>query len=305
MNAVELNLSAILKNRKFLTLFFIALLVTDVLPFPLINGFLQDYSKVREIREQMARENDAIVCHRVLNTDPDFFGSHGMKCNEEYYRPNEKTVGVDGLVVYEDTYWKYLKAKKDLRGKLPDLAVFVILGFISLLWFSYALIDFMVGLARGNEKGLLEPIISGLHSLPALVGSEILVFLVMFLVLILLAIPIAIFGPLGGFIAVLISSPAFALVVPVYYFTKNIPPFEEIWRVVKGNTGGYFTLGFGVLVIEILTTMSYHTISIGSGMLFLLILVTGALQYLLWSLGALWVYLDTPLEEKRGETGSV
>ncbi|WP_157628428.1 hypothetical protein [Thermococcus thioreducens] len=277
--------------------------MTYALPFPLINGFLQDYSRLKHIRERMLRENEAIVCHNVFNADPDFFGSHGMKCDEDYYRPNEQTVNVDGLSVYEDTYYEYLEAKKNLREELPTFVIFVIFEFLSFLWFSYAMVDFAVELPRENEKRISDSILSGLRSLPALVTSEILVFFVMILVLILLAIPIALLGPFGGFITGLIASPAFALVVPAYYFTGNIAPVGEIWRVAKGNPGGYFTLGLGLSVVETLAIVGYTTY-LGLGTPFMM-LITGSLRYLLSSLGALGVYLDTPLKENQEKRPSV
>ncbi|WP_258084704.1 hypothetical protein [Thermococcus thermotolerans] len=292
-----------LKNRKFLALLLTALLVTYVLPFPLINGFLQDYSRLKQIRERMLRENEAIVCHNVFDVNPDFFGSHGMECNDEYYRPDERTATVDGLTVYQDTYYEYLKAKRNLQRELRAFVLFVIFAFLTLLGFSYAMVDLAVGLSEGNEKRPLESILSGLRSIPALVASEILVFIVMILVLMLLAIPIAVLGPFGGFVAGLIASPAFALVVPAYYFTKKIGPVGEIWGVVKGNPGGYFTLGLGLAVLETLTVLGYGTY-FGIGTL-LLMLMVGGLRYLLGSLGALWVYLDTPLKENQEKRPSV
>ncbi|WP_297091921.1 hypothetical protein [Thermococcus sp.] len=303
MKTVSLNVSATLRNRKFISLLFVALLVTYVFPFPFISGFLQDYSRLKEIRERMAQENDAIVCHNVFDVNPEFFGSHGMRCNDNYYRPDERTVTVDGLSVYRDTHHEYLDAKKNLRRELPPFVVFVVFVFLALLWFSYAMVDFAVELSEGNERRPFESMLSGLRSIPALVASEILVFIAMILVLILLAIPIALLGPFGGFIAGLIASPAFALVVPAYYFTKKIGPVGEIWRIAKGNPGGYFTLGLGLAVLEALTALEYENY-LGIGALFLMLIV-GGLRYLLSSLGALWVYLDTPPEENREEMQSV
>ncbi|ASJ04278.1 hypothetical protein [Thermococcus barossii] len=287
-----------LRSRKFLALLAIALLVTYVLPFPFIHGFLRDYSRVREIRERMVKEDEAITCHDVFDADPSFFGSHGMKCSDEYYRPGERTVTVDGFWVYEDTYHEYLRAKRNLREELPAFVIFVIFAFLSFLGFSYAMVDLAVGLAGENGRRLKEVLLSGLRAIPALVAAEILVFIVLVLVLILLAIPMAIFGPLGSFMAGLIAAPAFALVVPAYYFTKEIGLIGEIWRVARNNPGGYFTLGLGLAVLDTLMVFQYHTY-LGIGTLFLMLIIGGP-RYLLNSLGALWVYLDTP-PKNQGE----
>lgn len=112
MEPIHLDVSSTLRDRRFLALLAIALLVTYVLPFPFVSSSIQDYSRLKDVTERMAKENDAIVCHNVLDTNPDFFSSHGMECDEKYYRPNESIVAVDGLRVYEDTYLEYIKARE-------------------------------------------------------------------------------------------------------------------------------------------------------------------------------------------------
>ncbi|WP_204247195.1 hypothetical protein [Thermococcus celer] len=292
MDTVEVNLVDTLRNQKFISLLLLALLVTYVLPFPFMTNFFHDYSRVKELRDDMIKEHNAIVCHRVLETDPDFFSSQGMKCNDKYYRPDEETVSTGELLVYADTYGKYLEAKRELRRDLPGLKVFAILVFLLSLWFGYSLIDLTVKVSSGYEGGLLGPLLAGLHSLPALVASEALVFAAMFVLLTVFAVPIALFGPVGVLVAGFIVSPAFTLVIPAYYFARRVFPIGEIWRVARGNPGGYLSLGLGLSVVEILTVVAMgYTLSIGLGVLFLVILAAGALHYLLGSLGSLWVYL--------------
>ncbi|NJE60786.1 hypothetical protein [Thermococcus sp. 21S7] len=296
METVSLDVSATLRNRKFFALLLLALLVTYALPFPLINGPLQTYSRLREITERMTKENDAIVCHRVLDTNPDFFESHGMKCDDEYYRPNESTVTAGDLIVYEDTYNEYLRTREDLKRGLPAFILFAIFVFLVTLGFGYSMVDFAVGLSAGTERRLRDSLTSGLRAIPALAASEILVFVVLLLVLILLAIPMVLLGPFSNVLAGLVVSPAFALVVPAYYFTKNISLIGEIWRVVKRNTGGYFALGAGLVLVDGLMVLQYN---LGLGIWTLLIMVMiGAVRYPLNSLGALKVYLDTGREEE-------
>ena len=297
MEPIHLDVSSTLRDRRFLALLAIALLVTYVLPFPFVSSSIQDYSRLKDVTERMAKENDAIVCHNVLDTNPDFFSSHGMECDEKYYRPNESTVTVDGLRVYEDTYLEYLKAREALKRDLPPLVLFVIFVFLATLGFGYAMIDLAVGLSTGNEKGLKDSLISGLRAVPALAISAFLVFVVLLLILILLAIPIALLGLLGTILAGLVASPALALVLPAYYFTKNVWTVGEIWRVVKKNTGGYFALGIALVVVDELMTLQYN-LGLGIWMLPLMILI-GAVWYLLNSLGALKVYLDAKREEER------
>ncbi|ASA77191.1 hypothetical protein [Thermococcus sp. 5-4] len=296
METVDLNVSATLRNRKFLALLAIALLVTYALPFPLINGPLHDYSRLKRIMERMTKENDAIVCHNVLDTNPDFFGSHGMKCDDEYYRPNESTVTVGDLIVYEDTYNEYLRAREDLKRGLPVFIFFAIFVFLAMLGFGYAMVDFAVGLSAGTERRLQDSLTSGLRAIPALAASEILVLIVLLLVLILLAIPMALLGPFSNVLVGLVASPAFALVVPAYYSTKNIGLIEEIWRVVKKNTGGYFALGAGLVLVDGLMILQYN-LGLGIWTLPVMIMI-GAVRYPLNSLGALKVYLDTEREEE-------
>lgn len=126
-------------------------------------------------------------------------------------------------------------------------------------------------------------------------ASEALVFAAMFVLLTVFAVPIALFGPVGVLVAGFIVSPAFTLVIPAYYFARRVFPIGgEIWRVARGNPGGgYLSLGgLGLSVVEILTVVAMgYTLSIGLGVLFLVILAAGALHYLLGSLGSLWVYL--------------
>jgi len=297
MEPIHLDVSSTLRDRRFLALLAIALLVTYVLPFPFVSSSIQDYSRLKDVTERMAKENDAIVCHNVLDTNPDFFSSHGMECDEKYYRPNESTVTVDGLRVYEDTYLEYLKAREALKRDLPPLVLFVIFVFLATLGFGYAMIDLAVGLSTGNEKGLKDSLISGLRAVPALAISAFLVFVVLLLILILLAIPIALLGLLGTILAGLVASPALALVVPAYYFTKNVWTVGEIWHVVKNNTDGYFALGITLVVVDGLATLQYN-LDLGIWMLPLMILI-GAVWYPLNSLGALKVYLDAEREEDR------
>ena len=175
MESVHLDVPSTLRDRRFLALLAIALLVTYALPFPIINDVLQDYSRLKGVMERMAKENDATVCHRVLSTNPDFFSSHGMRCDEEYYRPNESTVTTGDLIVYEDTYREYLRAREALKRDLPALVLLVIFAFLAMLGFGYAMIDFAVGVSTGDEKGVKDTLLSGLRAVPTLAVSEFLV----------------------------------------------------------------------------------------------------------------------------------
>lgn len=297
MEPIHLDVSSTLRDRRFLALLAIALLVTYVLPFPFVSSSIQDYSRLKDVTERMAKENDAIVCHNVLNTDPDFFSSHGMECDEKYYRPNESTVTVDGLRVYEDTYLEYLKAREALKRDLPPLMLLGIFTFLLMLGFGYAMIYFAVGLSNGNGKGLKDTLISGFRAVPALALSEILVFAIVLLLLMLMIILMAFLGPLTIILAGFVTAPALALVVPAYYFTKNVWTVGEIWHVVKNNTDGYFALGIALVVVDGLATLQYN-LDLGIWMLPLMILI-GAVWYPLNSLGALKVYLDAEREEDR------
>ncbi|KUH32813.1 hypothetical protein APY94_08490 [Thermococcus celericrescens] len=187
-----------------------------------------------------------------------------------------------------------------MREKLPLMGIFAVWVFLTQLAFSYALVDAAVELARGRKKRVLESIKAGLKSLPALVAAELLTFVFVLIALILLAIPIAIFGPLGSFMAGIIATPAFAL-VPVYYFTGNVGVAEEIWRVARANPGGYFTPGLGLSIVDVFLVLQYEYYM--GALTLLLLLSLGAVRYVINSLGALWVYAETaPEEEIEGET---
>ena len=295
MGTVDLDVESTLKNRKFLSLLLLALLVTYLIPFPLISGALQDYSHLKAIHERMVKENDAIVCHNVLDTNPDFFSSNGMKCDDTYYRPNESTVSSGDLLVYEDTYNEYLRAEEALKSDIPDFGAFVLIAFLSTLLFSYAMVDFAVGLSEGLEKNPLECIVSSLRALPYLVAAEILVLIVLVFIVILLAILLSIFGLLREVVVGLIAAPAFALVVPAYYFTRNVEVVGTIWGVAKRNAAGYLALGAGLTLIDIIMAFQYN-LSLGIWTRPLMILL-GSIRYPLNSLGALKVYLDAEVEK--------
>ncbi|NJE42446.1 hypothetical protein [Thermococcus sp. GR6] len=298
METYNFNVNGTLKNRKFIALMVIAILVTYAIPFPFISGFLDDYSRLKDVERQMGKENEAIVCHEVYDVDPDFFGEHGFTCNDEYYRPGEPTTSCCGMHVYRDTYGEYLQVKESLREELPGFVAFVIFAFLAVIVFSYALIDLAVRIGRGelDKLGIKDSVLKGLHALPGLVVSEAITFVVVLIVLILLAIPIAIFGPFGTVIASILAVPAFVLVIPAYYFTKKIGPVGEIWRVAKTNPGGYLTLGLGFAVVDALMVFQYEYY-LGIGTL-LLMLLTGTIRYLLNSAGALMVYMEGTKEEE-------
>ncbi|QDA31045.1 hypothetical protein FH039_04730 [Thermococcus indicus] len=300
METPSIEVDKTLRSKKFVGLLIVALLVTYALPFPLMSGFMESYGRVKEILRLMEKENDAITCHSVFNSNPDFFGSHGMKCDDTYYRPSEPTVSCCGMSVYRDTYWEYLRASSEMREKLPLMVIFAVWAFLTNLSFGYALVDAAVELAR-EEKRALESIKAGLKALPALVAAELLTFVVVLIALVLLAIPIAIFGPFGSFVAGILATPTFALVVPAYYFTGNVGVVGEIWRVARANPGGYFTLGLGLSIVDVFLVLQYEYYM---GALTLLILLPlGAVRYVINSLGALWVYVETiPEEEIEGET---
>ncbi|KUH32811.1 hypothetical protein APY94_08480 [Thermococcus celericrescens] len=100
METHSIEIDKTLRSKKFVGLLIAALLVTYALPFPLMSGFMESYGRVKEILRLMKKENEAINCHAVFNFNPDFFGEHGMKCDETYYRPNETTVSCCGMQVY-------------------------------------------------------------------------------------------------------------------------------------------------------------------------------------------------------------
>ncbi|AEK72596.1 transmembrane efflux pump [Thermococcus sp. 4557] len=300
MGTPSIEFDKTLRSKKFMSLLIAALLVTYALPFPLVSGFMESYGMVKEILRLMEKENDAINCHAVFNFDPDFFGGHGMKCDETYYRPNETTVSCCGMQVYRDTYWEYLRASSEMREKLPLMVVFAVWVFLTNLTFSYALVDAAVGLTGDGEKRIIESIKAGLKALPALVAAEILTFVVVLIALVLLAIPIAIFGPFGSFIAGILTTPAFALVVPAYYFTGDVGVVGEIWRVARTNPGGYFTMGLGLSIVDVFLVLQYEYYM--GALTLLLLLFLGAVRYVINSPGALWVYVETiPEEEIEGE----
>lgn len=127
--------------------------------------------------------------------------------------------------------------------------------------------------------------------------SEILVFAIVLLLLMLMIILMAFLGPLTIILAGFVTAPALALVLPAYYFTKNVWTVGEIWHVVKNNTDGYFALGITLVVVDGLATLQYN---LGLGIWLLpLLVILGAVWYLLNSLGALKVYLDAKREEDR------
>ncbi|NJE06389.1 hypothetical protein E3E36_09580 [Thermococcus sp. M36] len=290
MGALETEIGRTLINKKFLGALLIAVLLTYGLPFPFIKGFLGDYGKIKEIRKQMEKENEAIVCHRVYDTDPEFFSSHGMKCNDEYYRPNGTTVGCCGMSVYRDTYWQYLRVKGDLRKELPKFLLFVVWAFLSLLTFSYALINIAAGLSEGREVSIRKSILSGFRALPALVASEFIMLLALLIALILLAIPIAVLGPAGGLLVGVLAGPAFALVIPAYYFTHKIGGVGEVWKIFKNNPTSYIVLGILLGTLDTIMAFQYeHYLGIGTLMI---MLTVGALRYVVSSIGALEVYLE-------------
>ncbi|ASJ06802.1 hypothetical protein [Thermococcus pacificus] len=302
METHEVELGQTLRSKKLLALLLISVLLTYAVPFPFIAGFLEDYGKIKEIKKQMEEENEAIVCHTVYDTDPEFFGSQGMECSDENYRPNESTVSCCGMSVYRDTYQEYLRAREDLGKELPKFVLFVVWVFLSLLAFSYALVEGAVSITNGGEVSLKRSILSGFRALPALVASEFVMFVAIIAVLILLAVPMAILGPLGGILVVILTAPAFALVIPVYYFERKIGPVGEIWRIFKNNTGGYLVLGLLAGIVDLLVAFQYEYY-FGIGTL-LIMLAIGIPRYVLNSVGALVVYLDgvetLEREEKRG-----
>ncbi|CAD5243868.1 hypothetical protein [Thermococcus camini] len=300
MRTLYIEANKTLRSKKFMGLLITALLITYALPFPLVSEFMESYGRVKEILRLMEKENDAITCHSVFNSNPEFFGSHGMRCDETYYRPNETTVSCCGMSVYRDTYWEYLHASSEMREKIPLMVIFSVWAFLAQLAFSYALVDAAVELAREGEKRTLESIAAGLKALPALIAAEVLTFIFVLIALILLAIPIAILGPFGSFIAGIIATPAFALVVPAYYFTRNVGVVEKIWRVARSNPCGYFTLGLGLSIVDVFLILQYKYYM--GALTLLLLLSLGAVRYVINSLGALWVYWETsPEEEIEGE----
>jgi hypothetical protein len=300
METYGVEVGRTLKDRKFLGLLTIALLVTYILPAPLITGFLEGYERIHDILKQMERENDAITCHQVYNANPEFFGSHGMKCDEAYYRPNGTTVSCCGMSVYRETYWEYIRTKDELKRELPKFAIFVVWVVLTLLAFSYALVDTAVKSQEGNVS-LKKSIVSGFRTLPHLIAAEFILFLALLLALIVLAIPIAIFGPVGAVLVGILASPAFALVVPIYYFERKIGPVSEIWEILKNNTGGYIVLGLLLTIVDTIMTMQYE-LYVGLGTP-LIMAAVGAPRYILNSIGALKVYLDGKMatEESREE----
>lgn len=300
METLEIKLKRTLRNKKLLGVLLIAVFVTYAVPFPLIRGVFEDYGKVKELQRQMKKENDAIVCHEVYSTNPGFFGEHGMKCNDEYYKPNETTVGCCGMLVYRDTYADYLRVMEDLRKGLPVFLLFVIWVVISLLAFSYALVDTAVATSKGEERSIGGSILSGIRALPALVVSEFVVFLALLVVLLVLAVPIAILGIAGTMLVETLATPAFALVIPIYYFERRIGPVREIWRVFKNNTDGYLVLGLLSGLLDIAMTLQYNYY-LGIGNL-LIMLAIGVPRYLLNSVGTLTVYLEGKTGEEEGSS---
>ena len=299
MGTVDLDVVSTLKNRKFLGLLLLALLVTYVIPFPLISGALQDYSHLKAIHERMAKENDAIVCHRVLESSPDLFSSNGMKCDDTHYRPHESTVSFGDLLVYEGTYNEYLRAEEALKSDIPNFVVFVLIVFLSTVLFSYAMVDFAVSLSRGIEKSPLDCIVLALRDLPYLLAAELWTLMVLLFVLILIAIPVSMLGPLGSFLIGLIISPTLALVLPAYYFTRKIEVVGPIWGVIKRNPAGFLGLGAGLALLSTMTSLQYELLS---GVWALpMMLFGGLLRYPLGSIGALKVYLDGKGEDEEGD----
>lgn len=299
METHKVELGRTLRSKKLLGLLMIAVLITYAVPFPFITGFLEDYGKVKELQRQMGKENDAITCHMVYSSNPDFFGSHGMRCDDTYYRPNETTVECCGMSVYRDTYQEYLRARDSLGRELPKFVLFVVWVFLSLTAFSYALVDTAVSIYGEKERSLRESILAGIRSLPALIASEIIVFIALILLLILLAIPIAILGIAGTVLVGILAAPAFALVLPIYYFERKIGPVGEIWRIFKNNTGGYLVLGLLAGLLDTVMTVQYDYY-LGIGIL-LIMLAIGVPRYLLNSVGALVVYLEGTNTEEEPE----
>lgn len=299
METHKVELERTLRSKKLLGLLMIAVLITYAVPFPLITGFLEDYGKIKELQRQMEKENDAITCHAVYSSNPDFFGSHGMRCDDTYYRPNESTVSCCGMSVYRDTYQEYLRAREGLGKELPKFVLFVVWAFLSLTAFSYALVDTVVSLSEEKERSIRESILAGIRALPGLVASEIIVFIALILVLLLLAIPIAILGIAGTVLVGILAAPAFALVIPIYYFKRKIGPVGEIWRIFKNNTGGYIVLGLLAGLLDTIMTIQYdYYLGIGT---LLIMLAIGVPRYLLNSVGALVVYLEGTTAEEGPE----
>ena len=300
MGTHQIGLERTLRSKKLLSLLIIAALITYALPFPFISGFLEDYGKIKELQRQMEREDNAIACHAVYSSNPDFFGSHGMGCDDTYYRPNESTVSCCGMRIYRDTYREYLLARESLKKELPKFILFLVWVFLSLTAFSYAMVDTAVSLSLEMKRSLGESIFAGIRALPALIVSEIIVFIALLMTLILLSIPIAILGLAGAVLVGILTAPAFALVIPIYYFERKIGPVKEIWEIFKNNTGGYLILGLLAGLLDTIMAIQYdYYLGIGT---LLIMLAIGVLRYLLNSVGALVVYLEsTPGREGSEE----
>jgi hypothetical protein len=293
-----------IRDKKFMGIVFIAVLLISVLPFPLLMDFTRDYSKVHELMDRMTKENDAITCHRTLdmiqNTQ-----NIALKCNEEYYQPNGRITECCGLSVYQSTYQEYRRTVEQVKRDLPKTIIASIWILVSVLFSYYALIDAAVSISKEKEISVGEVIKSSLSALPGLIASEVLTFLVVVLLLLIVSIPLLILGPLAGIIDVIISGPALLLVVPAYYFTRKIYVLDRIWNVAKNNPGGYIVLGIvGLLFAELSKLQYYHYFGTATVLPSAAIAALGLLVY---SLGGLEVYLfaEKGDEEREGDLGKM
>ncbi|ASJ02740.1 hypothetical protein A3L09_05470 [Thermococcus profundus] len=296
METPRIDIGRTIRDKKFLSLIFIAVLLTSILPFPLLIDFTRDYSKMHELMDRMVKEDDAIACHRTLDIIPNT-RNLTLKCDDEYYHPDERITECCGLSVYQSTYQEYRRVVDRVKRDLPKTIVASIWILLSVLFSYYALIDAAVSISQKKEVSIGEIIRSSLRAFPALIASEVLTFLVVLVLLLIVSIPLIIFGPLARIIEVIIGMPALLLVVPAYYFIRKVYVLDRIWNVVRNNPGGYIVLGIvGLVFAELSKLQYYHYFGATTLLLSAAMSTVGLIVY---SLGGLEVYLSA--EKSEGE----
>ncbi|NJE07579.1 hypothetical protein E3E31_03410 [Thermococcus sp. M39] len=249
-------------TRLLVALPILALVFSHVIFLPLTLPVFQLYGELNKIQEQMIKEDDSIMCHRVMENTKEARellekeANISWSCDDTYYRENAPTVTVNGLTVYKDTYQRYMRVKSELRRKFKQLILIFTLSILVSIAFNYAMSIAFIEAQTRKELSLLGIIGEGFKNTPFLILAYLLNGSLLFVVSLLIAIPIAFAMPIAKVVIGIMLTGGISLVAPIYAGEKKIFSLDVMWNIAKTNSHFFILLGGAVFAVTELQSYS-------------------------------------------------
>ncbi|AHF80181.1 hypothetical protein [Thermococcus paralvinellae] len=249
-------------TRLLVALPILALVFSHLIFLPLTLPVFQLYVELNKIQEQMIKEDDSIMCHRVMENTKEAKellekgANISWSCDDTYYRENAPTVTVNGLTVYKDTYQRYMRVKSELRRKFKQFISIFTLSILMSIAFNYAMSIAFIEAQTRKEFSLLGIIGEGFKNTPFLILAYLLNGSLLFVVSLLIAIPIAFAIPIAKVVIGIMLTGGISLVAPIYAGEKKIFSLDVMWNITKTNPHIFILLGGAVFAVTELQSYS-------------------------------------------------